>query len=160
MGDDVMAIARDSTLDLDQIGTRVRLLTGIESTEVDDTDMSELVSMAIEWFEDQTNTTYAVDTSNAYDNAVIYYTCYLASIAQNGMGIENLKIGDLFVSYTDDEPYQRFEQMALDAIKSYSALSIKMTTYNADPTTGDVNWKKNIDGSDSTLNVRQKPRNL
>ena len=160
MGDDVMAIARDSTLDLDQIGTRVRLLTGIESTEVDDTDLSELVSMAIEWFEDQTSLTYAVDTSNAYDNAVIYYTCYLASIAQNGMGIENLKIGDLFVSYTDDEPYQRFEQMALDAIKSYSALSIKMTTYNADPTTGDVNWKKNIDGSDSTLNVRQKPRNL
>ena len=155
-----MAITRDSTLNLDQIGTRVRLLTGIESTEVDDTDMSELVSMAIEWFEDQTNTTYAVDTSNAYDNAVVYYTCYLASIAQNGMGIENLKIGDLFISYNDEEPYQKFEQMALDALKSYSALSIKMTTYNADPTTGDVNWKKNIDGSDSTLNVRQKPRNL
>ena len=155
-----MAITRDSTLDLDQIGTRVRLLTGIESAEVDDTDLSELVSMSIEWFEDQTSLTYAVDTSNAYDNAVIYYTCYLASIAQNGMGIENLKIGDLFVGFTDEEPYQRFEQMALDAIKSYSALSIKMTTYNADPTTGDVNWKKNIDGSDSTLNVRQKPRNL
>ena len=155
-----MAITRDSTLNLDQIGTRVRLLTGIESTEVDDTDMSELVSMAIEWFEDQTNTTYAVDTSNAYDNAVVYYTCYLASIAQNGMGIENLKIGDLFISYNDDEPYQKFEQMALDAIKSYSALSIKMTSYNADSSQGNVNWKKNIDGSDSTLNVRQKPRNL
>ena len=84
----------------------------------------------------------------------------MASIAQNGMGIENLKIGDLFISYTDDEPYQRFEQMALDAIKSFSALSIKMTTYNADSNQGDVNWKKNIDGSDSTLNVRQKPRNL
>ena len=155
-----MAIARDSTLDLDQIGTRVRLLTGIESTEVDDTDLSELVSMAIEWFEDQTSLTYAVDTSNAYDNAVIYYTCYLASIAQNGMGIENLKIGDLYVGYTDEEPYQRFEQMALDAIKSYSALSNKMTSYNADASQGDVNWKKNIDGSDGTLNVRQKPRNL
>ena len=155
-----MAITRDSTLNLDQIGTRVRLLTGIESTEVDDTDMSELVSMAIEWFEDQTNTTYAVDTSNAYDNAVVYYTCYLASIAQNGMGIENLKIGDLFISYNDDEPYQKFEQMALDAIKSYSALSIKMTSYNADSSQGNVNWKKNIDGSDSTLNVRQKPKNL
>ena len=155
-----MAITRDSTLDLNQIGTRVRLLTGIESTEVDDTDLSELVSMAIEWFEDQTSLTFAVDTSNAYDNAVIYYTSYLASIAQNGMGIENLKIGDLYVGFSDDEPYQRFEQMALDAIKSYSALSIKMTTYNADSSQGDVNWKKNIDGSDSTLNVRQKPRNL
>ena len=26
--------------------------------------------------------------------------------------------------------------------------------------TGDVDWKKNIDGSDSTLNVRQKPRGM
>jgi len=155
-----MAITRDSTLDLDQIGTRVRLLTGIESTEVDDTDMSQLVSMAIEWFEEQTSTTFAVDTSNAYDNAVIYYTCYLASIAQNGMGIENLKIGDVFVSYNDEEPYKKFEEMTKDALLSYSALSIKMTTYNADSQQGSVNWKKNIDGSDSTLNVRQKPRNL
>ena len=155
-----MTITRDSTLDLDQIGTRVRLLTGIESTEVDDTDMSELISMSIEWFEEQTSTTFAVDTSNAYDNAVIYYTCYLASIAQNGMGIENLKIGDVFVSYNDEEPYKKFEEMAKDALLSYSALSIKMTTYNADSQQGSVNWKKNIDGSDSTLNVRQKPRNL
>ena len=42
-----MAISRDSTVDLDQIGTRVRILTGIESTEIDDTDLSELISMAI-----------------------------------------------------------------------------------------------------------------
>jgi ABC-type molybdate transport system substrate-binding protein len=76
------------------------------------------------------------------------------------MGIENLKIGDVFVSYNDEEPYKKFEEMAKDALLSYSALSIKMTTYNADPTQGSVNWKKNIDGSDSTLNVRQKPRNL
>ena len=155
-----MTRRRDSTLDLNQIGTRVRLLTGIESTEIDDTDLSEIASMAMEWFEDQTGTTYAVDTSNAYDNAVIYYTCYLASIAQNGMGIENIKIGDLFVGYTDEEPYQRFEQMALDALKTETALSIKMTSYNADPDQGSVNWHKNIDGSDGTLNVRQKPRNL
>ena len=155
-----MTIARDSTLDLNQIGTRVRLLTGIEATEVDDTDLSELVSMAIEWVEDQLGTTYTVDSKNSHDNAVIFYTSYLTSIAQNGMGVENLKVGDLFVSFADEEPYKRFEQMALDAIKSYSALSIKMTTYNADSNQGDVNWKKNIDGSDSTLNVRQKPRNL
>ena len=56
-----MAISRDSTLDLNQIGTRVRLLTGIEATEVDDTDLSELVSMAIEWVEDQLGSTYTVD---------------------------------------------------------------------------------------------------
>ena len=48
-----MAISRDSTIDLDQIGTRVRILTGIESTEIDDTNLSELISMAIEWFETQ-----------------------------------------------------------------------------------------------------------
>ena len=39
-------------------------------------------------------------------------------------------------------------------------LSIKRSTYNADSSLGDVDWKKNIDGSDSTLNVRQKPRNV
>ena len=49
-----MAISRDSTVDLDQIGARVRILTGIESTEIDDTDLSELISMSIEWFETQT----------------------------------------------------------------------------------------------------------
>ena len=149
-----MTIARDSTLDLNQIGTRVRLLTGIEATEVDDTDLSELVSMAIEWVEDQLGTTYTVDSKNSHDNA------YLTSIAQNGMGVENLKVGDLFVSFADEEPYKRFEQMALDALKTETALSIKMTSYNADPDQGSVNWHKNIDGSDGTLNVRQKPRNL
>ena len=155
-----MAITRDSTLDLDQIGTRVRLLTGIEATEVSDTDLSELVSMAIEWVEDQLGSSYTVDTKNSHDNAVIFYTSYLTSIAQNGMGVENLKVGDLFVSFADEEPYKRFEQMALDALKTETALSIKMTSYNADPDQGDVNWHKNIDGSDGTLNVRQKPRNI
>ena len=84
----------------------------------------------------------------------------MASIAQNGMGVENLKIGDLFVSFADEEPYKRFEQMALDALKTETALSIKMTSYNADPDQGDVNWHKNIDGSDGTLNTRNKPRNI
>ena len=46
-----MAITRDSTQDLVQIGKRVRILTGIESTEIDDTDLSELITMASEWFE-------------------------------------------------------------------------------------------------------------
>ena len=36
---------------LDTLGTRVRLLTGIEATEVDDTDLSVLMTMAIEWVE-------------------------------------------------------------------------------------------------------------
>jgi len=153
-------ITRDSTLDLHQVGARVRILTGIESTEIDSTNLSEIISMAIEWFEDQTGLTYAADTENAYDNAVVFYSSYLASIAQNGMGVENLKIGDIFIQYTDDEPYQKFLKMAQDALNSKIATSVKRTTYNADASKGSVDWKKNIDGSSSTLNVRQTPRNI
>ena len=155
-----MAISRDSTVDLDQIGTRVRILTGIESTEIDDTNLSELISMAIEWFETQTGETYTVNTQDAFDNAIVFYSSYLGSIAQNGMGVENLKIGDIFIQYTDDEPYIKFLKMAQDALNSQIATSVKRTTYNADATKGSVDWKKNIDGSSSTLNVRQSPRNI
>ena len=111
-----MAITRDSTQDLDQIGKRVRILTGIESTEIDDTDLSELITMASEWFETQSGLTYTVNTEDAYDNAVVFYASYLGSIAQNGMGVENLKIGDIFIQYTDDEPYIKFLKMAQDAL--------------------------------------------
>ena len=155
-----MAITRDSTQDLDQIGKRVRILTGIESTEIDDTDLSELITMASEWFETQSGLTYTVNTEDAYDNAVVFYASYLGSIAQNGMGVENLKIGDIFIQYTDDEPYIKFLKMAQDALNSQIATSVKRTTYNADATKGNVDWKKNIDGSSSTLNVRQSPRNI
>ena len=155
-----MAISRDSTVDLDQIGSRVRILTGIESTEIDDTDLSELISMAIEWFETQTGETYTVNTQDAFDNAIVFYSSYLGSIAQNGMGVENLKIGDIFIQYTDDEPYIKFLKMAQDALNSQIATSVKRTTYNADASKGSVDWKKNIDGSSSTLNVRQSPRNM
>ena len=155
-----MAITRDSTVDLNQIASRIRILTGIESTEIDDSNLSEIVSMAIEWFEEQTGLTYSVDTENSYDNSVIFYSSYLASIAQNGMGVENLKIGDIFIQYTDDEPYTKFLKMAQEALNSKIATSVKRTTYNADSSKGDVDWKKNIDGSGSTLNVRQSPRNI
>ena len=155
-----MAISRDSTVDLDQIGTRVRILTGIESTEIDDTNLSELISMAIEWFETQTGETYTVNTQDAFDNAIVFYSSYLGSIAQNGMGVENLKIGDIFIQYTDDEPYIKFLKLAQDALNSQIATSVKTTTYNADPSKGSVDWKKNIDGSSNTLNVRQSPCNI
>ena len=105
--------------------------------------------------------TYSSSTSDAaYDNAVTYYSCYLASIAQNGLGIEQLRIGDVFVQYVDEEPYSKFLEMANDAIMAKQGLSIQTTTYNADASQGDVDWKKNIDGSDSTLNIRQKPRGM
>ena len=155
-----MTISRDSTLDLNQIGSRVRILTGIESTEIDDDNLSEIISMGIEWFEEQTGLTYTVDTDNSYDNAIIFYSSYLTSIAQNGMGVENLKIGDIFIQYTDKEPYTKFLKMAQDALNAKVATSVKTTTYNAHSHTGDVDWKKNIDGSEGTLNVRQKPRNI
>jgi len=155
-----MTITRDSTLNDDQLGTRVRILTGIESTELDDSNLSEIISMAMEWFEEQTGLTYAVDTDNSYDNAVIFYSCYLTSMAQNGMGMESLKIGDVFIQYNDKEPYTKFLKMAQESLNAKIATSVKTTTYNAHPHTGNVDWKKNIDGSEGTLNVRRKPRNI
>ena len=141
--------------------SRIRYLTGIQYTEVPDEDLEIAISIAVEWFTEQTGLTYSSSTSDAaYDNAVMYYSCYLASIAQNGMGIEQLRIGDIFVQYVDEEPYQKYLELANEAIIAKQALSIKTSTYNASSTHGDVDWKKNIAGSDSTLNVRQKPRGM
>tara|TARA_R110002020_G_scaffold474061_1_gene704376 strand:- start:9 stop:476 length:468 start_codon:yes stop_codon:yes gene_type:complete len=148
----------DSDADL---RNRIRFLSGIKNTEIDDNDLDIAISIAVEWFAEQTGLTYSTSTSDAaYDNAVMYYTCYLASIAQNGLGIEQLRIGDVFVQYVDEEPYSKFLEMANDAIMAKQGLSIQTTSYNADASQGDVDWKKNIDGSDSTLNVRQKPRGM
>jgi len=141
--------------------SRVRFISGIQSEEIDDTELDIAISIAVEWFTEQTGLTYSTSTSDAaYDNAVMYYTCYLASIAQNGLGIEQLRIGDVFVQYVDEEPYSKFLEMANDAIMAKQGLSIQTTTYNADASQGDVDWKKNIDGSNSTLNIRQKPRGM
>ena len=127
---------------LDKLGSRVRLLTGIEAAEVDDSDLSVLLTMAIEWVEEQEGATYTVNTHDLQDQAVTYYTSYLASIAQNGMGIENIKIGEIFISYgdADKDPYGKYLSMARDALLQKNALSITTSTYNADPTMGDVDW--------------------
>jgi len=141
--------------------SRIRFISGIKSEEIDDTDLDLVISIASEWFTEQTGLTYDVTSSDAaYDNAVMYYSCYLGSIAQNGMGIEQLRIGDIFIQYVDDEPYSKYLELANEAIIAKQALSIKTSTYNADSSIGDVDWKKNIDGSNSTLNVRQKPRGM
>jgi len=141
--------------------SRIRLLSGIKAEEITDDDLDLVISMASEWFTEQTALTYDVTSADAaYDNAVMYYSCYLGSIAQNGMGIEQLRIGDIFVQYVDDEPYSKYLELANEAIIAKQALSIKTSTYNASATQGNVDWKKNIDGSDSTLNVRQKPRGM
>ena len=155
-----MAITSISTLA--GLRDRIRFISGIKVEEIDDTDLDLVISMATEWFLEQTGLAYVVTTpmDAAYDNAVMYYSCYLGSIAQNGMGIEQLRIGDIFIQYVDEEPYQKFLELANEAIIAKQALSIKTSTYNADGTKGDVDWKRNIDGSDSTLNVRQAPRGM
>ena len=155
-----MAITSISTLA--GLRDRIRFISGIKAEEIDDTDLDLVISMATEWFTEQTGIAYVVTTpmDAAYDNAVMYYSCYLGSIAQNGMGIEQLRIGDIFVQYVDEEPYQKFLEMANAAIIAKQAMSIKTSTYNADSAKGDIDWKKNIDGSDSTLNVKQNPRGM
>ena len=159
-----MAITSITTMAL--LRSRIRFVSGIQVEEIVDDDLDIVITIATEWFTEQTGLTY--DTTEdptmvndaAYDNAISYYSCYLASIAQNGMGIEQLRIGDVFISYVDEEPYQRFLELANEAIIAKQALSIKTSTYNANSATGDVDWKKNIDGSDSTLNVRETPRGM
>ena len=110
----------DSDADL---RSRIRFLSGIQSEEITDNDLDIAISIAVEWFNEQTGLTYSTSTSDAaYDNAVMYYTCYLASIAQNGLGIEQLGIGDVFVQYVDEEPYNKFLELANEAIISKQSL--------------------------------------
>ena len=154
-------MAITSITDLAGLRSRIRFISGIKAEEIEDTDLDIVISIASEWFTEQTGLTYDATSSDAaYDNAVMYYSCYLGSIAQNGMGIEQLRIGDIFIQYVDEEPYNKYLELASEAIIAKQALSIKTSTYNASATQGDVDWKKNIDGSDSTLNIRQKPRGM
>ena len=71
-----MTISRDSVMTLDKLGSRVRLLTGIQAAEMDDSDLSILMTMAIEWLEEQESTTYSVNTNDLQDQAVTYYSAY------------------------------------------------------------------------------------
>ena len=154
-----MAITSITTLA--GLRSRIRLLAGIEATEISDDDVDVLISIATEWFTEQSGLTYDVTSSAAhYDNAVMYYTCYIACIAQNGMGIEQIRVGDIFIQFDDDEPFEKFHELAKKSVYEALSLSIKTSSYNADSTLGDIDWKKNVDGSSSTLNVRQKPRGM
>lgn len=140
--------------------TRVRTLTGINAEEVIDADLEILQSISIEWFQEQVGITYVVDGDDAYDNAVMYYICYLATIMQNGVGIDSIRLGDIYIDYVTEDPYQLYLNLALEALRAKTALSIKMGTYNADSNLGTVDWKKNIDGSDSTLTMKELPKNV
>ena len=137
---------------------RVRLLAGIEQEELDNDTLDILANIAAEWFNENTGTTFSLNSDNTYDNAVMYYTCYLSAMAQNGIGIERIQVGDLAVYYEADQ-YIHFKELAEQQLIMKLGLSIKTTTYNANPWTGDVNWMKNVKGVDSTENMYPRPRN-
>ena len=141
------------------IQDRVRLLTGIEAEEIDNTSLNRLLNMAAEWFAENTGLTYSLNEENTYDNAVMYYACYLACVAQNGMGIDRIQVGDMAVYY-NNESYVKFEELANQALLMKLGLSIKTTTYNASPNIGPVDWKKNVRGDDNTLRMYPKPRGV
>ena len=145
----------DSDADL---RTRIRFLSGIQVEEITDNDLDIAISIAVEWFTEQTGLTYSSSTSDAaYDNAVMYYSCYLASIAQNGMGIERIQVGDLAVYYEGDQ-FIHFKELAEQQLVMKQSLSIKTTTYNADPYLGRVNWDENVTGVNSTKDMYPRPR--
>ena len=137
---------------------RVRLLAGIEQEELDNDTLDILANISAEWFAENTGTTFTLNSNNTYDNAVMYYTCYLSSMAQNGVGIERIQVGDLAVYYENDQ-YIHFKELAEQQLIMKLGLSIKTTTYNDNPWTGDVNWMKNVKGVDSTETMYPRPRN-
>tara|TARA_R110000744_G_scaffold34230_2_gene79943 strand:+ start:313 stop:786 length:474 start_codon:yes stop_codon:yes gene_type:complete len=136
---------------------RVRLLAGIEQVELDNATLDILSNISAEWFSENVGTAFVLNDNNTYDNAVMYYTCYLGAMAQNGIGIERIQVGDLAVYYEADQ-YIHFKELAEQQLVMKMGLSIKTTTYNANPWTGNVNWKKNVVGVDSTKNMYPVPR--
>ena len=128
---------------------RVRLLAGIEQEELDNATMDILANISAEWFNENTGLTFAIGDDNTYDNAVMYYTCYLSCLANNGVGIERIQVGDLSVYY-ENAAYEVWETLAQQALTMKLGLSIKRTTYNASPFLGNVNWNKNVTGVDAT----------
>ena len=133
----------------EQFRNRVRLLAGIEQAELDNDTLDILANIAAEWFQDNTSLTYTINTSNAYDMAVIYYTCYLGCLAQNGVGIDRITVGDLQVYY-DTSDYEVYQTLANQMLLMKLGLSIKRTTYNAAPYLGAVNWDENVTGVNAT----------
>ena len=135
---------------------RVRLLAGIEQEELDNEALDLLMDISAEWYYEQIGTAFTLDSNDTDNNAVMYYSCYLACIAQNGMGIERIQVGDLAVYYEGDA-FIHFKELAEQQLVMKNSLSIKTTDYNANPWTGNVNWKKNVTGVDSTKDMYPTP---
>ena len=131
---------------------RVRLLAGIEQEELDNDTLDILANISAEWFAENVGEAFTLNDNNTYDNAVMYYTCYLSCLAQNGVGVDRIAVGDLQVYY-DTSDYDVWETLANQALVIKKSLSIKTTTYNANPWTGNVNWLKNVKGIDATKDM-------
>jgi|TARA_R110002020_G_scaffold1930_1_gene8826 hypothetical protein len=138
---------------------KVRLLAGISSEELDNSNIDILGNMSVDWFQAESSLTYTLGSDDGYDQVVVYYTCFLASVVESGMGIERIRLADVEVYY-DTKQFRYFIDLALEMLRFKLGVSIKKTTYNADPHLGTVNWNKNIDGEDSTKNIRQRPRGV
>ena len=141
------------------IRTRTRLLAGVSVDEFDVDTVDTTLDISAEWFQSNTDLTYTLNENDNYDNAVMYYACYLLCMVQNGIGIERIQIGDASVYY-DNTDYIHFKELAEQQLVMKMGLSIKTTTYNANPWTGQVNWKKNVDGVDSTKTMYPRPRGV
>jgi len=149
-----------TVLDDDDVRARIRLLAGVEAEEMSNDDVDIFITMSKEWFGVQVGSAFDyADGIDAYNNAVVYYACYLVSIAQNGLGVDSMKLGDFFIAFDTKKGYIEFENKARSELMAQLGLSIKTGTYNADPHVGDVDWKKNIDGSDTTLTMKPTPAN-
>jgi hypothetical protein len=127
-------------------------LAGIQQEELDNDTLDILGNISAEWFGENTGAAFVLNDNNTFDNAVMYYTCYLACLAQNGVGIDRIAIGDLQVYY-DTSDYDVWETLANQTLVMKSALSIKRTEYNAAPFLGKVNWLKNVKGIDATKDM-------
>ena len=138
---------------------KVRLLAGISSEELDNSNIDILGNMAVDWFQAESGLTYTLGGDAAYDQSVVYYTCFLSSIVENGMGIDRIRMADIEVYYSSED-FRYFIDLALEMLRFKLGTAIKTTTYNADPHLGNVNWNKNITGEDSTLRMRKKPRGV
>ena len=65
-----MAITSITTLA--GLRSRIRFISGIKAEEIDDDDLDLVISIASEWFTEQSGLTYDVTGSAAhYDNAVM-----------------------------------------------------------------------------------------
>jgi len=47
----------------------------------------------------------------------MYYTCYLSAMAQNGIGIERIQVGDLAVYYEADQ-YIHFKEWLFKCLEN------------------------------------------